>query len=287
VLALSVGSAAAAWHSRGTGPTQLAGPGLVHALRPATPSDAGGTTVDGPAAGAVIDRFGRIYTAQTAGRPWSMALSPRLDRFEIRTGDSWAHDLTAHRAVVKNRDELSGTPLPKATAWLSWSFRVARHSVLAPTGTVVGQLHPQQVGDRPAQAGSGPILEFRLRRDGQYRILSRTASGRGRRATVTTLQYDRHLSIGPWHHVVVSIHLAANRDGRLEIWLDGRRVVDRPSIAIGYPGGSLPYWKYGVYRHAARGRTVVDWADVEVGGAALRRRIRHPLPVGREPTSQR
>lgn len=78
-------------------------------------------------------------------------------------------------------------------------------------------------------------------------------------------------SFDRWVDYVVHIKWdPAGKQGILEVWQDGRLVVNEQGISIGYPQISKPYWKIGLYAWTGKAsheeRTLL-YDDIRIGDA--------------------
>lgn len=125
-----------------------------------------------------------------------------------------------------------------------------------------------------------PPLSFGLRPGGLG--LSVTAHGDGveRRTSARQVRgrqvYEvREFERRRWHHFVVRCVFQRTGRGELEMWHDGRRVVDA-RLPLGYHDAIGPYFKYGAYRGVSTGTYGVCFAHVEVSDRPLSTRITSP-----------
>lgn len=85
------------------------------------------------------------------------------------------------------------------------------------------------------------------------------------------------LDLGPatfdrWVDYVVHVKWdATGKTGLIEIWQDGKKIVDERNISIGYPELRQPYWKMGLYCWTGQSlyeEKSVYYDEVRIGGPA-------------------
>jgi hypothetical protein len=210
------------------------------------------------------------YAPESAVHEWNIRRaigSSDLTRFEVRQGDEWEEDRSS--GEKKERSELDGykTVWTSGTdVWGAYSFLIEPGGKYHSDWSSIGQMHAAGRDVKPLH------IHFN---DERLKIYSEAISGS---QPMATLRYDAPLARNSWHHIVFHLRQNATRDGRLELWLDGGRVVDY----AGTIGSETDYyWKFGIYRGYGpiAATLAVQYANMEIGIADLTKRIGSPLPV--------
>ena len=212
------------------------------------------------------------------GPIWTLQrMSPRALAF-VSDPVSGAHPvlaLTLHPGDVAGpggdgepteRAELSearAVQLPTGTdVWYGFSLHLPPDFPVVDRRLVLAQWK-QACGDCSLDHSPAAALRYR------NGVLSITVQDAGRRVTVFQEQADVR---GRWLDVVVRLRVTPSPAGRLEAWLDGRRVADYQGV-VGYPDDrDRVYFKMGLYRDhlpvpmtllAARFRRGTSYAEVD------------------------
>ena len=213
---------------------------------------------------------GHPYVQEGAGNPWSLQRAEKsashILRFEVRAGDHWSEDQSS--GENKERSELDGYKVRwtgKMPVWVAYSFLIEPGELYQSSWTSVAQM-----------AGNEARPFFVLYKGDELSIIAERpgASGPAQKQV-----YAAKLSRGEWHNVVYKLVQSSADDGGLKAWLDGHEIVDYHG-----PLGSNTnnaYWKFGVYRGYGPIATpiAVEYANMEVTGADLSRRVSAPLEV--------
>ncbi|MCV7303084.1 heparin lyase I family protein [Mycobacterium barrassiae] len=202
-------------------------------------------------------------------------------RFEVRNNDfGWSGDEANNNRrselVSKGEKYNSGE-----TLWSSFSFVVgpdhlpfdADGEIPSPYHHIIHQWHSVDT-----VAGRSPLFAIELR-DGDFIVSTRSDDDPSR----NVIHYSKSRPTdGVAHNVVVAGLLG--RDGHLDVWLDGKRIVD-VDTAIGYynDDGPLAYPHWGIYQHNVDDPAVLYHANIEWGRADLSARIVRPLAVVKPP----
>jgi hypothetical protein len=101
-------------------------------------------------------------------------------------------------------------------------------------GGVYGQIH------MGSKVGGSPALAFRRKHDGRFQITTR-----GQFDDEGTLQYEGPLAFGKTHDIVYRLVLHPT-DGSLQVWINGKKLVDVAKASIGHAAGDS-YWNIGLY----------------------------------------
>jgi len=203
-------------------------------------------------------------------------LGPDHFRFEVRAGDNWKHDTDFSR----NRAELkSDTAQPLGQdVWFSYQMNIHGGPASTARFCLLGQFHHS---NDPWDIGGSPPFAINLYpQTNTLRFIKRYTADRKTTTTIDTVMYETPpIRRDRWMHIVGHIVFGWNGDGTVELWLDGRKIVDLPHTSIGYNDMVGPYWKFGIYRGQAPETLVVEYANMELGSASLLDRVGHPLPV--------
>lgn len=206
-------------------------------------------------------------------------------RFEVRKNDfGWSGDEQSDNRrseLVSEGDKYySGE-----TLWSSFSFVVgperlpfdAEGEFPSPHHNIIHQWHSVDTA-----SGRSPVLAVELG-NGEFTVLTRSddAPGGVRNGPVAHYSAPRPAD-GVVHNVVISGLLG--RDGHLDVWLNGRRIVDEDT-AIGYynDDGGLAYPHWGIYQKNVDEPAVVYHANIEWGLEELSARVVRPLEVVKPP----
>lgn len=200
-------------------------------------------------------------------------------RFEVRkndfgwSGDEWA-DNRRSELVSEGDRYYSGE-----TLWSSFSFVVGPDHAPFDAGgedPAPGIIHQWHSVD--TEKGRSPVFVIDLRNGD---LVVSTRSDDDPNGHVTHYSETRPAD-GMVHNVVVSGLLG--RDGHLNVWLDGRQIVDHDT-AIGYynddRGLAYPHW--GIYQKNAEDSNTVYHANIEWGLEDLSGRVVNPQEVIRPP----
>jgi hypothetical protein len=213
---------------------------------------------------------GNTYEAESAGRPWSTLMarngSSEVTRFEVRGGDQWDEDRSS--GENKERSEFDGYKRRWAAGgdvWGAYSFFIEPGASYRADWNAINQMHGSKI--RPFH------IHFN---NGVLRIVSEHLAD-SKPAIVT--RYEGQVSRNAWHNAVFHLRENASGDGRLEFWLDGKKIVDFTG-AIG-ASANQAYWKFGIYRGYGPIATpfAIQFANMEVGTADLSARVQKPLEI--------
>lgn len=227
--------------------------------------------------------LGHTWFAYNGGEPWSCGRTSSYARFEVRPGEAPSFDVPE-----KERSELvcysggSTFTLPYDTdVWLSLAMRLPSGSYVPPPGSpvwmIAGQFHSTyNTGDNK---GLSPPWAQQLWPGDWVAIYTRSAPVSPvvtNPAPVETRMFQ--LTRDTWAHLVYRLQFNQTGGGLMDVYKDGAQIYSgTPAIGYNQPVG--PYLQYGVYRAAALGTTVLEYANVEVGTSSLSSRIANPLPI--------
>jgi hypothetical protein len=211
------------------------------------------------------------YVPESAGQDWSIsrAVNTTADvlRFEVREGDHWAEDSSSDGN--KERSELDGYRQrwkDDDNIWGAYSFFIEPGRPYRSSWTGISQLH----GDK--------VLPFHVHFENEALAIFTEYQAPGSRPSSTS-QYAGKILRAKWHNVVFHVRQGPPGQGRLEFWLDGKKLVDF-SGGIGATGNQI-YWKYGIYRGYGPIATTfaVQFANMEIGTTDLAARIVNPVAI--------
>jgi hypothetical protein len=226
---------------------------------------------------AVVDANERVvirgiqYAPEFAPEPWSIGRASNrgtdVTRFEVRAGDQWDEDRSS--GENKERSELDGYKrrFPQGSdVWGAYAFLVEPGQEYHSDWTAISQMH-----------GSKSRSFLVHYKEGRLIIYSEGIAANGQ--TVSGTRYAGPVSRNAWHQIVFHLKGESGADGRLEFWLDAKKILDY-SGAIGARGNEA-YWKFGIYRGYGPIQTpfAIQFANMEVGTNNLSARITNPLPI--------
>jgi hypothetical protein len=240
------------------------------------------------------------YTVQSPGKEYSVSRSVStcspVYRFEIHPGDNWSSDLpdpnkpgdkgNEQNGRIKERVELSQAN-PKipfdqdTTIWISYALFIEPGKNITYNNEAfycdLGQWH--QTG-----SSGGPPWNFNL--SGQDLLTLETRGYANVYSNGTLVPEKRKTSVvtrGKWHNFVIRTRHSKGKTGLIEWWLDGELQCSISGIGIGYNEKTIGYWKFGIYRTAAKKDDQTDlavrYANMEVSGNSLFSRVTSPLPI--------
>jgi len=215
--------------------------------------------------------------------PSSRGASP-LVRVELRPGER----RPGERDVRERVEFRSARNNPNGvTRWYAGAFRVDDF-VPDAAYNILMQWHSNAAIQSSSRRG--PWLRFALPpgEEGRLEIQHRGSDRSGRDSQPIRTVID--LPVGQWHTFVVEARTSLT-DGRLNVWIDGRRVVQWSGglmgdfHSVGRTRADMGFMKFGFYRWGMRPdnrpvqSTAVAWyANIEEG-SDLSARIHRPLPI--------
>ena len=181
--------------------------------------------------------------------------------------------------------------------WISYAFLVEPGPVHHNQWLIIGQWHATEDGPRTAPGRApddalSPPFALNLTDGDRLVITSRT----DRAAHQTREHYpaerfewrdDKPIVRNTWHRVVIHVRFGWQGDGRLQVWIDEKRRVNRKKdYSIGYNDLVGPHWNFGAYRGWYwDGRAndpnplAVEIANMEISATSLEDRVAHPRPI--------
>ncbi len=207
------------------------------------------------------------YTNHSARKAYSIgtrlsANNNLVLRFEVRPGDRASFD-----PETKDRSEATDlVTFPKSEViWNAYRVKIAdgfsipsdKHSWF-----IVGQWHGSKNDKRPPYIAAevyGTDLVFRRR----YILNGKPTSSE---------VYRMHnVPRGTWLNIVME-HKVSATDGLLNIWLNGRQVVNFNGPLGYWDHDEAGYWKFGIYRSHEDVDAVVEYRDVVTTAENLTKR---------------
>jgi hypothetical protein len=258
------------------------------------------------------------------GTPYSLernAKNGAIWRFETRSGDRELYD---DEGVIKQgnvgtvHDELQAAhayttdgegTFPLGTdLWQAWSFKIAPGPQSQAYWCILGQWHATEDSSRTAPERAdhpddalSPPLAIDIKAGDILTVTSRTDADPQqsvKRYPLERFEYRAAEPIvrGVWHAIVVHVRFGYADDGLLDVWLDGKQIVQREDhYSIGFNDHLGPHFNWGIYRGLRRqgdvkdvdpNPFVVEYANMEISQSPLSDRIAHPLPIGAEKSSR-
>lgn len=198
-------------------------------------------------------------------------------RFEVRKNDfGWDGDGPADNRrseLVSEGDHYYADE----TLWSAFSFVVGpEHLPFDPEGEDSSPYHNiiHQWHSVDTASGRSPVFAIELR-NGDFTVSTRSDDDPSR---LVTHYSETRPADGVVHDVVVSGLLG--NDGHLNVWLDGRQIVN-DDTAIGYydDDGGLAYPHWGIYQKNVDAPSIVYHANIEWGLEELSGRVTAPPDV--------
>ncbi|MCB1503138.1 MAG: heparin lyase I family protein [Bauldia sp.] len=195
----------------------------------------------------------QAYSVQNANRAWNLTTpEPGTLRFELRAGDVWTQD-----ASSRERTEIAGDAIyaTSKSIGISYDFKIEPGPANTSEWLLIGQLHAADDFSSPIMAIEmvGERLAVRLR----YKL-----PGENYNDGIVYIS-DQNVTRGQYYHIEIDIKLGLEKNGSLDIHLDGEHIVDYSGY-VGYGYGV--YWKEGIYRAAAPETIAVDYKGLSVDG---------------------
>ena len=213
-----------------------------------------GVAAFSPESGSDIVVDGRPYSVQHANRPWSIqADESEALRFELRPGDAWRGD-----PPTKERTEIAGDTvyLPGETITIRYDVRVEPGPAITSAWLLLGQLHA-------TDEFSGPVFAVELVGEQLAIHLRYKLDGDDDYEDWFAYVDEEPIMRGKYYRIEAELRLHDDRDGSVDVWIDGDHVVAYTGN-LGYGYGV--YWKQGIYRAAAPEVMTVDYRDLHVAG---------------------
>jgi hypothetical protein len=225
----------------------------------------------------VLDQNARItirgiqYAPEFAAHDWSLrratSASSDITRFEVRPGDEWSEDHDS--GETKERSEFDGYKQRFAhgtDVWGAYSLFIEQGAEYRSDWNAINQMHGSKLRAFHVHFKEGKLIIYSER------------PGPGSGVEITP-RYNGPLSRNTWHNVVFHLREGASDNGRLEFWIDGKKILDFTG-AIG-AAGNQAYWKFGIYRGYGPIATpfAIQFANMEVSATDLTERIVSPLLI--------
>lgn len=241
----------------------------------------------GPMDKTPVDVGAQTYFAQNADRDWSLNLKGTptcLYRFEVRAGDRWVQETqndTVERSELRGPTDATDPARLNAETWTAYQFRIEPGVPSSADWVVLGDWHVLP-GPTDTSAMSSP-WQFELRK-GDILVFDVRVSNE---KPVQHNPPEQHIYTSPtpvargvWHSIVsvVDFDWRLQGQGGVTVWLDGEKVADYHG-RLGYFLTRPPYFKFGIYRHAAPETLAVDYANIETSRSSLASLIKSPPPI--------
>jgi hypothetical protein len=222
-----------------------------------------------PIGGSSQTIHGDRYNVHSAEKDWSIGKSTNagIYRFELHQGENRAN---GNDPDTKDRSELEHkTDIPKGKeTWGSYSFMIEKGDpILVYLDTVIGQWHSDQ--------GVAPPLTFQFYKE-KFRVASRSGTSRNR---TFKQHYLADMKREEWNHLVFRIKFDTNDRGLLQVWLNGKQIVNEEKANIGYSDSAYNYWKFGIYRKTYPIPLSMQYANMEISNSSLFDRVAKPLVI--------
>lgn len=199
-----------------------------------------------------------------------IAFSPRHHRFEVRSTDSWNGEAYVNRAEFncRTKEEFG------QDVWFSYALKI-RAGVPVTDWNVLGQFH--QTAD-PGEGGPPPFgVNFmpgeKLRFIRRYNPLELDSQ------PTSSIMHTHPAVRDRWYRIVGQIRFGWQNDGKVNLWLDGAKIVSLSNTNIGNNDIEGPYFKFGIYRAKVAETLIVEYANLELSHSSLLNRVTSPLPL--------
>jgi hypothetical protein len=212
---------------------------------------------------------GASYDVHSALKRYSVMRSEDVFRFNLQPGEQWAWDRSAGNS--NERAELCALwQLTPGTVYeIAFDMIVEATAPSASDWVFLGQLHAtEDKGDNYAPPVLGQVIY-----GDRFQIETRTSREDPLKSPPTqTVQHVSAFKRGLWHSYRYRIKVDPNGGAMLHAWIDGTQVLKLDNASIGYVDEKGPYWKFGVYRAAARDALTVSYRNMMI-------RVEEPAPM--------
>lgn len=208
-----------------------------------------------------IDPF--LFTPNAPQKPHALGYERGLWRFEARPGDGNAEGAGTDRTEMVapySRAGSCNTVAWRQDIWHTFSMRVSGNMTKSGKWVVAGQWHAvPDVEDAPmspilAQSLTDGIFKISVRSDAR-RIQNKNGVGNPR-----TVYEDRTFPRDQWVRFSYHIRFDPFGKGLLQVWRDGKPIVDLHDVSIGYNDKRGPRYQFGIYRQSGSpDRIVVEF----------------------------
>lgn len=209
--------------------------------------------------------------------------APNLWRFEARRGDGNSGGRGSDRAEMVaqySRATPCNTVGWRKDIWHSFAMRVSGKVGNDGKWLVIGQWHG--VPD-PGDVDMSPVLAQSFT-DGIFKISTRFDNNRvqvaGRSGNPRTVYEDRRFPWNSWVNFVYHVQFDPAGKGLLQVWRDGKPIVNLRNVPIGYNDTRGPRYQFGIYRQAdSNGDFAVEFANHEFSSSSLIDRVAQPVSI--------
>ncbi|MBY9062816.1 polysaccharide lyase [Sphingomonas yunnanensis] len=266
--------------------------GLVALLVAAMPSVAGAQAKDAFAgcrgqawAGILPTSIGSfVFSPSAPARPYAISrVSPSIWRFESRAHDGSSSGAGSDRTemVAQYSRSTSCNTVPWRTdIWQSFAMRVSGQVEKDGKWVVLGQWHAVPDDD---DASMSPVLAQSFT-DGVFKISTRSDDQRRQTAASTgsprTVYEDRGFPLNTWVNFVYRIRFDYAGRGILQVWRDGKSIVNLRNVPIGYNDVRGPRYQFGIYRQKDSTSTLaVEFANQQIASASMLSIVSRPATI--------
>lgn len=225
-----------------------------------------------------------VFSPSAPSKGYAIA-HPAADtwRFEARRGDGNSGGRGSDRSEMVaqySRATACNTVPWRSDIWHSFAMRVSGKLVKDGKWLVIGQWHGvPDAGD----VDMSPVLAQSFT-DGIFKISTRFDGNRqqvaGRSGNPRTVYEDRRFPWNSWVNFVYRIRFDYGGTAVLQVWRDGKPIVNLRNISIGYNDARGPRYQFGIYRQAeANGDFAVEFANHEFSSKSLIDRVAKPAAV--------
>lgn len=225
-----------------------------------------------------------VFSPSAPARPYAISqVSPSVWRFESRAHDGNSAGAGTDRTemVAQYSRSTSCNTVPWRTdIWQSFAMRISGQVAKDGKWVVVGQWHAVPDADDTsmspvlAQSFTDGIFKISTRSDGEKR---QTAASTGNPRTVYE---DRSFPLDTWVNFVYRIRFDYAGRGILQVWRDGKSIVNLRNVAIGYNDVRGPRYQFGIYREKDSTSTLaVEYANQNITTTSMLSMVARPAAI--------
>lgn len=238
----------------------------------------------GYSTGKEVKVLGESFMSQTSNNTHSLLTAINSNspvfRFQVNPGDVWESD---KKNKNRERSEFyhkgANYPNDKDT-WISYAFKVEGDNAFTlkkDDFIYLGQCH---ASPDDKDIASNPVFGLKFSGVDQIELVTSSTSVK------THTSKPKSVSRGiftinrkDWNYIVIRVKFSPTK-GEIQLWLNGKEMVNFANIGIGYNDNTGPYWKFGVYRSPSQDKIAVQYANMEIGrNESLQDRILKPLKI--------
>jgi hypothetical protein len=214
-----------------------------------------------------------VFSPSAPARPYAISrVSPSVWRFESRAHDGSSSGAGSDRAemVAQYSRSTSCNTVPWRTdIWQSYAMRVSGQVERDGKWVVLGQWHAVPDDD---DASMSPVLAQSFT-DGIFKISTRSDDQRRQTAASTG-------SPRTWVNFVYRIRFDYAGRGILQVWRDGKSIVNLRNVPIGYNDVRGPRYQFGIYRQKDSNSTLaVEFANQKITSSSMLSMISRPATI--------